>query len=279
MAFGCRFPDECFNEHRIASMRYTKSSLLTTAIRVLHRVAGRFAQPAPSSVLMVVTSRNMLGDAGRETGVWLEEFLVPYYAFIDADISVRLASPRGGPIPIDPLSIEEIRDTLLYKRLLQDDDLLTEMQQAEALETVSPEAIDAVLYAGGIGSLFDLRNDEDSIRIMQAMYSAGRPIAAICHSGCVLLEAKKLSGEPLVRGRHVTAYSDSEGAAVQFEGVAPYRVETELRKLGANYSRADDWQEHCVVDGLLITGQNPASSAAVAKEVINFMKVNSTFTA
>lgn len=224
------------------------------------------------TALIILTSHDVLGDTGRKTGVWLEEFLVPYYAFVDENIDVRLASPKGGEVPVDPLSIEAIQDAPIYRRYVKDNDLLAALKRTEALVNVAPDTVEAVLYPGGHGPLFDLRHDPDSIRIIEALHSTGRPVAAICHSGCVLLEAKTPNGAPLVRGRKITAFSDSEEAAVQLEKAVPYLVETELKKLGASYSKADDWQAHCIVDDLLITGQNPASSVAVAKVVIDTLK-------
>ncbi|RQM47096.1 type 1 glutamine amidotransferase domain-containing protein [Paraburkholderia bannensis] len=226
------------------------------------------------TALIILTSHDVLGDTGRKTGVWLEEFLVPYYAFVDAGVNVRLASPKGGKVPIDPLSVDAIKDTAVYQRYLGDSNLLSALDNAEELSNVTPEAIDAVLYPGGHGPLFDLRHDTHSIRLIQSLHAVGRPVAAICHSGCVLLEVKTPGGAPLVRGRNVTAFSDSEEAAVQLENAVPYLVETELKKLGASYTKAADWQDHCVVDDLLITGQNPASSAAVAKVVIGLLQAN-----
>ncbi|WP_105133243.1 type 1 glutamine amidotransferase domain-containing protein [Burkholderia sp. BE12] len=226
------------------------------------------------TALIILTSHGMLGESERKTGVWLEEFLVPYYAFVDAGVNVRLASPKGGKVPVDPLSVDAINDTSVYQRYLRDSDLLSALDNTEELSKVAPDTVDAVLYPGGHGPLFDLRHDPHSIRLIQALSAAGRPVAAICHSGCVLLEAKTPSGAPLVRGRNVTAFSDSEEAAVQLEKVVPYLVETELRNLGASYTKAADWQDHCVVDGLLITGQNPASSASVTKVVIDLLQAS-----
>ncbi|KVX09153.1 dimethylallyltransferase [Burkholderia ubonensis] len=231
------------------------------------------------TVLIVLTSHDTLGNTGRKTGVWLEEFLVPYYEFVEANMHVRIASPLGGEVPIDPLSVETIKHTDLYQRFERDEKLQAALKNTERLREVNPDTVDAVLYPGGHGPLFDLRTDTQSIRLIKAMYNAGKPIATICHSGCVLLDVKTPSGSPFVRGRKVTAFSDSEEAAVQLEKDVPYLVETELKSLGANYSKAGDWQEHCVVDDLLITGQNPASSAAVAKVVIDRLTATAKVTA
>ncbi|MGP8473716.1 type 1 glutamine amidotransferase domain-containing protein [Burkholderia sp. PR2] len=231
------------------------------------------------TVLIVLTSHDTLGNTGRKTGVWLEEFLVPYYEFVGAKVHVRIASPLGGEIPIDPLSIDTIKQTDLYQRFERDEKLHAALKNTERLGEIAPDTVDGVLYPGGHGPLFDLRTNAHSIRLIEAMYSAGKPVATICHSGCVLLNVKTASGSPLVRGRRVTAFSDSEEAAVQLEKEVPYLVETELKSLGADYSKAGAWQEHCVIDDLLITGQNPASSAAVAKVVIDRLNTTAKVTA
>ncbi|MGN7981205.1 type 1 glutamine amidotransferase domain-containing protein [Burkholderia sp. 22313] len=228
------------------------------------------------TTLIILTSHDTLGNTGRKTGVWVEEFLVPYYAFIDAGLPVRLASPHGGPVPLDPLSIEAIKDTDLLNRFRADESLQEALASTELLVDVDPATIEAVVYPGGHGPLYDLRENEASVHIIESLATSSKPVAAICHSGCVLLEAKTASGEPLVRGRKVTAFSNSEEAAVQLEKAVPYLVESELKRLGAVYSKASDWQEHLVVDSLLITGQNPASSGAVAKAVIEVLKAKST---
>ena len=224
------------------------------------------------TVAIILTSQDAFPDTDRETGVWLEEFLIPYYAFVDADIPVRLASPRGNKAPIDPSSVEAIKDTELYRRFSRDQALLDALDATEKLATVDPSTVNAILYPGGYGPVFDLRNDPHSVRLIEVTYEAGRPVATICHAGCVLLEAKTPSGVSLVQGRELTAFSDSEEIAVNMENAVPYLVETELKRLVASYSKADDWQEYCVTDGALITGQNPASSAAVAQSVIAFLK-------
>jgi putative intracellular protease/amidase len=224
------------------------------------------------SVLIILTSHDTLGTTGKKTGVWLEEFLVPYYAFVDAKIDVSLASPRGGQVPIDPLSIDAIKETAIYSRYWDDDFLRQNLNSTSVLADLDLDSTDGVVYPGGHGPLFDLRTDPHSINILQSLYEAGKPVAAICHAGCVLLDAKTASGEPLVKGRNVTAFSDSEEAAVHLDKDVPYLVEAELKRRGANYTKGGDWQEHVVTDGLLITGQNPASSAAVASALISLLE-------
>lgn len=220
------------------------------------------------SVLIVLTSHHQLGATGRQTGMWLEEFLVPYYEFVDAGVHVRLASPNGGAVPIDPASIQAIEQAEIFRRFTNDSALRGRLASAECLDRIHAREVDAVLYPGGHGPLFDLRTDANSIRLIESCFRQGKPIGTICHAGCALLETKNDAGDPLVKGRNVTAFSDSEETAIQLEKAVPYLVESELKRLGANYSKADDWQAHTVQDGLLITGQNPASSGAVAKAII-----------
>jgi putative intracellular protease/amidase len=225
------------------------------------------------SVLIVLTSHDELGATGRKTGVWLEEFLVPYYEFIDVGLRVRLASPRGGAVPIDPISIQAIEETDIFRRFAADNFLQGLLEASERIDQVDASAVDAVLYPGGHGPLYDLRTNSDSIGLIESILRSGKSVATICHAGCALLDAKTPHGDPLVKGRSVTAFSDSEEAAIQLETTVPYLVESELKRLGANYSKAQDWQAHWVQDEQLITGQNPASSRAVAKAIIDAVSI------
>ncbi|SDR53817.1 Putative intracellular protease/amidase [Paraburkholderia fungorum] len=225
------------------------------------------------TILIVLTSHDTLGDTGKKTGLWLEEFLAPFYEFTDANIPVRLATPAGGIAPIDPLSIEMIESTDLYRRFANDASLVKLLQNTEQLEKIDAQEVDGVLYPGGHGPLFDLRTNPHSIRLIESLFRTGKPVATICHAGCVLLDAKATSGAPLVNGKNLTAFSDSEEVAAQLAEVVPYLVETELKKLGANYSRAPDWNEYIVRDGQLLSGQNPASSRGVAKALIEVLGI------
>ena len=224
------------------------------------------------SVLFVLTSHDILGDTGRKTGMWLEEFLVPYFKFIDAGLPIVLSSPKGGKAPIDPASVEAIKDSETYARFAGDKQLQDALDRTVRLSDVDSQQVSAVVYPGGHGPLWDLRTDSNSIALISALLSQNKPVATICHAGCALLDVKKSDGTPLVEGLRVTAFSDSEEAAVAMENHVPYLVETELKKLGASYSKATDWADHSVQDGLIITGQNPASSSAVAEKIIGLIR-------
>lgn len=224
------------------------------------------------SVLFVLTSHDVLGNTGRKTGLWLEEFLVPYYRTIDAGHKVVLATPKGGQAPVDPASIEAFKDSELYARYAGDRALTAAMIQTIKIANVDKNATEAAIYPGGHGPLWDLRNDKDSINLIADLLKQNKPVATICHAGCALLEVKNEDGTNLVSGRNVTSFSDSEEAAVDMVEHCPYLVETELKKLGAKYTKGGDWANHSVQDGLLITGQNPASSSAVADMVLTQIK-------
>lgn len=220
------------------------------------------------SVLFVLTSHETLGNTGRETGLWLEEFLVPYFKIVDAGKAVVLASPKGGVAPIDPVSVEAFKESPVYARFLADQVLQNALSRTAKLADVDASSVSAVIYPGGHGPLWDLRDNAASITLIRSLLDQQKPVATICHAGCALLDVRNADGSPLVKGRAVTAFSDSEEAAVAMENHVPYLVETELKQLGAVYSKAADWADHSVQDGLLITGQNPASSAAVADKVL-----------
>ncbi|MFB3303347.1 type 1 glutamine amidotransferase domain-containing protein [Pseudomonas sp. AMR01] len=224
------------------------------------------------SILFVLTSHATLGDTGRDTGLWLEEFLAPYYRFVDAGLPVSLSSPKGGSVPVDPASIDALKDSPLYLRYQSDATLAERMNGTAKLSSISASDVSALVYPGGHGPLWDLRTDPHSIALIESFISSGKPVATICHAGCALLNARQGDGSPLVDGVQVTAFSDSEEAAVGLEKVVPYLVETDMKALGAVYSKSGDWESHVVVSGALITGQNPASSLGVAEEVIKRLK-------
>jgi len=224
------------------------------------------------SILFVLTSHVKLGSTGRETGLWLEEFLVPYYSFIDAGLPVRLSSPKGGDVPVDPASVDALKASPLYQRYTSDAILAERMSSSVKLSSVSASDVSAIIYPGGHGPLWDLRDNLHSVALIEAFISSGKPVATICHAGCALLNARKSNGRPLIEGIQVTAFSDSEEAAVGLEKAVPYLVETDMKALGAVYSKSGDWESHVVVSGSLITGQNPASSAGVAEAVIKSLK-------
>ncbi len=219
-------------------------------------------------VLIVLTSHDVLGDTGEKTGFWLEEFASPYYHLKDAGAQVTLASPSGGQPPLDPKSHEPDFQTDATRRFDNDQALQNELANTAKLAEMKVEDFDAVFYPGGHGPLWDLHNDSDSIALVEGFIAAGKPVAAVCHAPAVLLKAKDQYGDPLVKGKKVTGFSNSEEAAVELTEVVPYLLEDQLVAMGGVYQKADDWNPLAVVDGLLITGQNPASSDAVADALV-----------
>ena len=223
-------------------------------------------------ILIVLTSHSKLGDTGQKTGFWLEEFATPYYIFKDANVDVTLASPNGGEPPLDPKSDEPDFQTEATKRFKGDNDAQVALTNTLKLSNISPDDFDAVFYAGGHGPLWDLAEDRNSIALIEKMYASGKPVAAVCHAPAVLRHAKAPNGSPLVQGKSVTGFSNSEEDAVQLSKIVPFLLENELKAKGANYSKGDDWHPYAITDGNLITGQNPASSDPVAKAVLERIK-------
>lgn len=217
------------------------------------------------NVLFVLTSHDKLGDTGARTGFWLEEFVAPYYHLTDAGVSVTLASPLGGQPPLDPKSHEPDAQTDDTRRFDGDKAAQDALANTARLSDVKVDEFDAVFYPGGHGPLWDLHNDGDSIALIEGFLAAGKPVACVCHAPAVLLKATDPDGEPVVKGKQVTAFSNTEEAAVQLTDVVPYLVEDQLKALGGLYQKVDDWHPLVVTDGLLITGQNPSSSAPVAE--------------
>jgi putative intracellular protease/amidase len=217
---------------------------------------------------MVLTSHSQLGSTGKKTGFWLEEFAAPYYAFKDAGAVVTLVSPAGGPPPLDPKSDEAGAQTDSTRRFKLDSTAQSALAHTAQLASVSGEGFDAVFYPGGHGPLWDLAEDANSIKLIETMSAAGKTVAAVCHAPAVFRHAKGTDGEPLVSGRHVTGFANSEEDAAQLSQVVPFLVQDMLVENGGKYSKGPDWQPHVVTDGKLVTGQNPASSAAAAQAVI-----------
>ena len=223
-------------------------------------------------VLIVLTSHDQLSNTGKKTGFWLEEFASPYYLLKDAGAEVTLASPLGGQPPLDPKSYESEFQTEETRRFDADQLVQNELANTIKLAAVKVEDFDAVFYPGGHGPLWDLHNDELSIALIEGFVAGNNPVAAVCHAPAVLLKVKNQNGDPLVKGKKVTGFSNSEEAAVELTDVVPYLLEDQLIKLGGLYQKAEDWSPLVVADGLIITGQNPASSAAVAEALINAIK-------
>ena len=223
------------------------------------------------SVLMILTSHDQLGNTGKKTGFWLEEFAAPYYAFRDAGVAITLASPKGGQPPLDPKSDEPANQTHDTDRFRKDTDAQATLGSTLKLSTLQAADYDAVFYVGGHGPLWDLAEDADSIALIETMYAADKPVAAVCHGPGVLRPPRRADGQPLVAGKKVTGFTNSEEAAVQLTDVVPFLVEDELKRLGGQYSQLADWQPYAVVDGNLVTGQNPASSVVVAQAVLKLL--------
>ena len=218
-----------------------------------------------STVLMVLTSHDQLGNTGRKTGFWLEELAAPYYAFKDAGADIVLASPLGGQPPLDPKSNEPDFQTDLTRRFEADAAANAQLANTVRLDSVNQADFDTVFYPGGHGPLWDLAEDVNSISLIQSFLAAGKPVALVCHAPGVLRHAKTPAGRPLVEGKKVTGFTNTEEEGVGLTKVVPFLVEDELKAAGGLYSSGPDWGAYVVRDGLLITGQNPASSAAAAE--------------
>lgn len=219
-------------------------------------------------ILMVLTSHDRLGDTGKKTGFWLEEFAAPYYEFLDAGADVTVASPKGGQPPLDPKSAEPDAQTEATRRFDGDAAAQAVLASTVPLATVAAEDFDAVFYPGGHGPLWDLASDRTSIALIEKTFAAGRPLALVCHAPGVLRDARTADGRPLVEGRSVTGFTNSEEEAVGLTDVVPFLVEDVLKKNGGRYAKAADWEAYVREDGNLITGQNPASSRDAARLVL-----------
>ena len=223
-------------------------------------------------ILMVLTSHGELGDTGKKTGFWLEEFAAPYYVFKDAGASVTLASPQGGQPPLDPKSDAPDAQTDATRRFKGDAAAQAELAATLKLSEVDAAQFDAVFYPGGHGPLWDLAGDARSIALIESTLAAGKPLAAVCHALGVLRDAKAPDGKPLVRGKNVTGFTNSEEAAAGLTHVVPFLVEDMLMSHGGLYTKQADWKPHVVADGLLITGQNPASSEPAARALLQALE-------
>jgi putative intracellular protease/amidase len=221
------------------------------------------------NILMILTSHDQLGNTGRKTGFWLEEFAAPFYVFKDAGATLTLASPLGGQPPLDPKSDDAASQTDATRRFKADSAAQSALATTVKLSTLNAADFDAVFYPGGHGPLWDLAEDTASIALVDAMIASGKPVAAVCHAPGVLRHTRAPSGRPLVQGQNVTGFTNTEEEAAGLTQVVPFLVEDMLRETGGIYSKAADWQAHVVVDGLLITGQNPASSAPAAKALLS----------
>ena len=216
-------------------------------------------------VLIVLTSHSALGNTSEKTGFWIEEFATPYYVLADAGADITIASPKGGQPPVDPKSELADAQTPSTKRFYEDSTLIDKVAYSLKLSDIKQDDYDAVFYPGGHGPLWDLANDKDSIKLIEDFYNHQKPIAFVCHAPAALVNVKAENGEPLVKGKELTSFSNTEEEAVKLTKVVPFLLEDELKKHGAIYTKGNDWTSHVKQDGLLITGKNPASSEAVAK--------------
>jgi len=221
-------------------------------------------------IVMVLTSHDQLGDTGRKTGFWLEEFAAPYFIFRDAGVQLTLASPKGGQPPIDPKSDLPENQTPAMARFKKDPTAQKALSQTIKLADVKSEDYQTIFYVGGHGPMWDLVDNPDSIALIESFYNSGKPVAAVCHSPAVFHRVT-YQGAPLVRGKRVTGFTNGEEESVGLTHVVPFLVEDELKRLGALYEKAADWESHAVIDGRLVTGQNPASSTAGAQALLSVL--------
>lgn len=230
------------------------------------------AQPDKKvKVLFVLTSHDQLGSTGKKTGFWIEEFATPYYYLTDKNIEVTIATPKGGQAPIDPKSNEPDFQTESTKRYFNDQLTQKKIANALRLSKVNSKDYDAIFYPGGHGPMWDLANDENSISLIQSFHSQGKPIAFVCHGPVALVNVKNSKGEYLIKGKKLTGFCNTEEEAVQLTRVVPFSLEEKLKERGARYEKGADWSSFTVTDGLLLSGQNPQSSHAVAEKLAGML--------
>ncbi len=222
-------------------------------------------------ILMVLTSHAQLGDTGKKTGFWLEEFAAPFYVFKDAGAEITLASPQGGQPPLDPKSDEADAQTDATRRFKADAAAQKQLANTVTLASLRADDFDAVFYPGGHGPLWDLAEDAQSIALIEAMLNTGKPVAAVCHAPGVLRHPKLPNGDSVVKGKNVTGFTNTEEAAAGLTDVVPFLVEDMLKTNGGHYAKLGDWQPHTITDGLLVTGQNPASSEPAAHALLKVL--------
>jgi len=219
-------------------------------------------------ILFVLTSHDQLGSTGEKTGFWIEEFASPYYYLVDKGVEVTLASPKGGQPPIDPTSDKPENQTESTKRFKADAELQEKLSKTHKLAELSSNDYDAIFYPGGHGPLWDLAESETSARLIESFYNSDKPVAFVCHAPAALKHVRNTNGEPLVKGKKVTGFTNTEEALVKLTDVVPFLVEDMLKSNGGIYSKAGDFEPYALEDGLLITGQNPASSEKVAEMLL-----------
>jgi putative intracellular protease/amidase len=222
-------------------------------------------------ILMVLTSHDQLGDTGKKTGFWLEEFAAPYYVFKDAGAEITLASPKGGQPPLDPKSVAEDALTEATKRFNEDPEAQSALANTDLLSTISATGFDAIFFPGGHGPLWDLAENADSINLIQEFAAANRPIGAVCHAPAIFKYPKGVDGKPFVSGKNVTGFTNTEEDGVGLTEIVPFLVEDMLKANGGHYQKGADWASFVVTDGMLVTGQNPASSEEAARKLLELL--------
>ncbi|MES2238607.1 MAG: type 1 glutamine amidotransferase domain-containing protein [Pseudomonadota bacterium] len=223
-------------------------------------------------ILIVLTSHDQLGDTGKKTGFWLEEFAAPYYVLKDAGAAITLASPKGGQPPLDPKSDLPEFQTETTGRFHADTAAQTQLANTRKLADVSADDFDGIFYPGGHGPLWDMPDNATSIALIEAFVKAGKPVGAVCHAPAVLVNVRGKDGEFLIKGKHVTGFANSEEDAVGLTTVVPFLLEDKLKERGGNYSKGTDWSPYVLVDGKLVTGQNPASSGPAAEALLKLLR-------
>ena len=249
-------------------------NILTTIIAavILFSFLGTQAQSKKTQrVLFVLTSHNQLGNTGRQTGFWIEEFATPYYFLTDKNIEVVIATPKGGQAPIDPKSNEPDFQTESTRRYFADDNAQLALSKTVKLSSINQNGFDAIFYPGGHGPMWDLATDKNSIALIQSFYDQKKPIAFVCHGSAALVNVKNREGVYLVDGKKITSFCNTEEAAVQLTTVVPFSLENKLKERGAIYQKGKDWSSFTTVDGLLLTGQNPQSSEEVAQKLFDMI--------
>ena len=223
-------------------------------------------------ILIVLTSHDQLGDTGKKTGFWLEEFAAPYYVLKDAGAAITVASPKGGLPPLDPKSEMPEFQTELTKRFRTDTGAQAELANTKKLADVSADDFDAVFYPGGHGPMWDMADNATSIALIEAFVKADKPVGAVCHAPVALINVRGKDGEYLVKGKRVTGFTNAEEEAVGLTTVVPFLLEDRLKERGSIYSKTANWVPYVQVDGRLVTGQNPASSEPAAEELLKLLR-------
>ncbi|MBS7254015.1 type 1 glutamine amidotransferase domain-containing protein [Flavobacterium branchiicola] len=248
-------------------------NIFKSAVIALFAVLSALAQEnKKTKILFVLTSNDKLGDTGKPTGSWIEEFATPYYYFLDKGIEVVIATPKGGQAPIDPKSNDPSFQTPSTKRYYADKSAQKALSTTVKLSAVKEQDFKAVFYPGGHGPMWDLPNDKNSIKIIQSFYNNNKPVAFVCHAPAALVNVKDKNGNYFIAGKKLTAFSNTEEAAVELTKVVPFSLEDKLKEHGGVYSKGADWSSYVLEDGLLITGQNPQSSEQVASKILAKIK-------